>query len=913
MNDEGTVFKPNEAATREEAAYAIAMAYKITNGSASFNDTDAISDWALDKIDALAANGYINGRPDGNFAPKETLTRADVITMIDKITAELINKAGTYDQSIKGNLVVRIGDVTLKDMNVSGNLYIAEGVGEGDITLENVQVNGKVFVEGGGAHSLKVLGTSKIGEMIVGKANDKPVRIYVEKGSAIHRLDIASGCILEGKGNFEQVNLKTSSLLQINGVEVKSLAINTTGFITMDKETTIGYLECNSKLDLSGSGKIKEAIIKASDCKIDVKPEKVDFATKDITATIAGNKTSSSGTNTNTTNQSSNSSGNSSSGGGSTVNKDKKLVDNAIKLVPYHFEYEEGNLAEATLRVEVEKAIHDASIKIEVLKSNDTYTVTLEKNGKKATKTDFTATMIPLPNQDQEQIDLTAAKENIEKQSYTVTVEDLNDQAAICAAIKAKINTGVEDVKVDEVRRSTKASEYVVVLKKNTKTIEVIISATVTQVSIKDVDQEAVDNVKAQLEGKAYAVSVDEPTKGDEVINAIKGEIASTLNTTVTGVEASNITAGAKANTYRVTLCKNTKTAEAVICVTVSQKEDADLTAAKENIRKQSYEVTVDNTKDQGEILETLRSKITTGLENVAVDEVKAGTKVGEYIVVLKKNTRTLEVTISVTVNRNADLEAIERVKDQLDGKTYTVFVKEPTDDNEVKNAIRGEIASVINTTVTGVEASNITAGAESEKYIVTLCKNSRTTDAIISVHVKEKEDADLATAKENIAKQSYEVKVENIQDQNEICAAIRSKIVTGVENVVVAEIKEGIKESEYVVVLKKDTKTTEMTISVSVGYDTEKIQNALNEAAVVVNIEDGYSVWLEAPNNTDEDIINNIRGQVEEKLTGTGIGVAIKDINEAYSACTVVLSKGEQTKEVSIKITVGDDGGLEF
>lgn len=226
------------------------------------------------------------------------MTRADVITMIDKITAELINKAGTYDQSIKGNLVVRIGDVTLKDMNVSGNLYIAEGVGEGDITLENVQVNGKVFVEGGGAHSLKVLGTSKIGEMIVGKDNDKPVRIYVEKGSAIHRLDIASGCILEGKGNFEQVNLKTSSLLQINGVEVKSLAINTTGFITMDKETTIGYLECNSKLDLAGSGKIKEAIIKASDCKIDVKPEKVDFATKDITATIAANKTSSSGTNT---------------------------------------------------------------------------------------------------------------------------------------------------------------------------------------------------------------------------------------------------------------------------------------------------------------------------------------------------------------------------------------------------------------------------------------------------------------------------------------------------------------------------------------------------------------------------------------------------------------------------------------
>lgn len=49
-----------------------------------------------------------------------------------------------------GNVIINIVNVILKDIEISGNLYIIEGVGDGDVIIENVKVDGKVIVLGGG-------------------------------------------------------------------------------------------------------------------------------------------------------------------------------------------------------------------------------------------------------------------------------------------------------------------------------------------------------------------------------------------------------------------------------------------------------------------------------------------------------------------------------------------------------------------------------------------------------------------------------------------------------------------------------------------------------------------------------------------------------------------------------------------
>ena len=250
MNDyEDGTFKPNQEATREEAAYAIAKAYKVAakETNVTFKDQAQISDWAEAEIASLVAGGYLNGNPDGTFRPTASLTRAEAVTMVDKITADLVNVAGTYSQDIDGHLVVNTKDVELKDMTITGNLYLAEGIGEGDVKLNNVTVLGDVIVEGGGVSTVHVLGQSKLNNIIVDKAGKNPVRVLL--GNLVEvkgTVTLASTSVLEGNAislskvvvdgaaepqlvgtlKIEEVILnKTTELVLVDGVTINKLTV----------------------------------------------------------------------------------------------------------------------------------------------------------------------------------------------------------------------------------------------------------------------------------------------------------------------------------------------------------------------------------------------------------------------------------------------------------------------------------------------------------------------------------------------------------------------------------------------------------------------------------------------------------------------------------------------------------------
>ena len=275
MHTEGKYFNPNTPATREEAAYALAKAYKLSGGSGSnFKDADEISSWSQDAIAALVSGGYIGGRPDGTFAPKDNLTRADMVTMIDKITAELYNQAGTYNKDVTGNVVISAPDVQLKGMKVDGNLYIAQGVGDGDVTLEDVEVTGQVFVEGGGLSSIKLKGKTKVPKLTVNKP-DGNVRIVTSGDVKVGNVTAQSGVSLEG--NFNQV-------VVTNKVEVNVLGKSVIGTITVEKtaegvtlklsvDTTISNVSLQAKADITGKGKIENLTLSSEINKGDLKIE----------------------------------------------------------------------------------------------------------------------------------------------------------------------------------------------------------------------------------------------------------------------------------------------------------------------------------------------------------------------------------------------------------------------------------------------------------------------------------------------------------------------------------------------------------------------------------------------------------------------------------------------------------------
>ncbi len=83
----GDDFGPTDTMTREQAATIIfraaeKIALEISGDKAEFDDDEHSSDWAKDAIAHLAADGVINGMGDGTFAPKATLTRAQLAQLV---------------------------------------------------------------------------------------------------------------------------------------------------------------------------------------------------------------------------------------------------------------------------------------------------------------------------------------------------------------------------------------------------------------------------------------------------------------------------------------------------------------------------------------------------------------------------------------------------------------------------------------------------------------------------------------------------------------------------------------------------------------------------------------------------------------------------------------------------------------
>jgi hypothetical protein len=77
-------FKPDAPITRAEMATVIArLLPEETAGSADFTDT--AGSWAQEAIGKAAAAGIVYGYEDGAFRPDSTLTRAEAVTMIDRL------------------------------------------------------------------------------------------------------------------------------------------------------------------------------------------------------------------------------------------------------------------------------------------------------------------------------------------------------------------------------------------------------------------------------------------------------------------------------------------------------------------------------------------------------------------------------------------------------------------------------------------------------------------------------------------------------------------------------------------------------------------------------------------------------------------------------------------------------------
>ena len=99
-HNDGT-FAPNAPITRAEFA-AIAARFDDKNRDTSSKFTDIASHWAKNEIGIAANKGWINGYPDGTFRPNQYITRAEAMTLVNRVLNRLPeNSSDLLDSMIK--------------------------------------------------------------------------------------------------------------------------------------------------------------------------------------------------------------------------------------------------------------------------------------------------------------------------------------------------------------------------------------------------------------------------------------------------------------------------------------------------------------------------------------------------------------------------------------------------------------------------------------------------------------------------------------------------------------------------------------------------------------------------------------------------------------------------------------------
>ena len=94
-------FKPNAPITRAEFAAIAARFSDVTyNGACSFTDV-AKTHWAFDEISLADHLGWITGYPDDTFRPSRNITRAEAMTLINRVLERAVEEDHMHRDMVK--------------------------------------------------------------------------------------------------------------------------------------------------------------------------------------------------------------------------------------------------------------------------------------------------------------------------------------------------------------------------------------------------------------------------------------------------------------------------------------------------------------------------------------------------------------------------------------------------------------------------------------------------------------------------------------------------------------------------------------------------------------------------------------------------------------------------------------------
>lgn len=308
--------KPDNQISRQEAAVIIAKILKLdtsATNSLTFSDAASVPEWSKNAVAAVVKAGYMSGYPDGTFKALNSITRAEAASILSRTMPEktpaaaVYDKAGTYGpatgvNTIDGNATISAAGVVLQNTTITGDLLIADSVGDGNVTLNNVTVKGTTNVKGGGDHSIYA-NNCNLGKVNVNKAGGTSVRIVVTGTTVVAQITLASGAVLEEsnltgngfegveisstgaitlKGNFDSVTIEGSNAnVTVASGTIASLTIadSATGAnVNIAGQATVTTFTANAAVAITGTGTITTANYNVSGSTTTIKASTVNTA-----------------------------------------------------------------------------------------------------------------------------------------------------------------------------------------------------------------------------------------------------------------------------------------------------------------------------------------------------------------------------------------------------------------------------------------------------------------------------------------------------------------------------------------------------------------------------------------------------------------------------------------------------------
>lgn len=306
------IVRADQIVTRQEAVTLLMNVFRFEDSAVdganlkSFTDSPKVSPFAVKSFSYFVQKGYISGFPDKTLKPNNSITLAEAITIISKITGEILHADGIYQRNFERNVTITSSGIELSKTTINGNLYLSEGIAEGEVALDQVVINGDLFIYGGGENSIKIKDSSVKGKLVIEKKSGG-VRVYTSGETFIPLAEVHNQAFIEAegkhydklsvsgkskdasvklKGSFNQVVIgSVNANLTTMEAKIESLSIDSAGInqekpvlLNLDEKSHVKHLSVNSLANITGEGKITKANVQVSDVSFEKQPDALEIA-----------------------------------------------------------------------------------------------------------------------------------------------------------------------------------------------------------------------------------------------------------------------------------------------------------------------------------------------------------------------------------------------------------------------------------------------------------------------------------------------------------------------------------------------------------------------------------------------------------------------------------------------------------